>query len=213
MPTGTNAIATEQEAYQKLNEGSSNPNYSTTKLCTKSVALSIGANPDKLVSYPNNTLVRYSDIKLRESGGITFELFDTPSLNPTGYCLWGFNSQYMFSDLSNPDTTNEDIDSWLSGYWYEEAINNQIPGNVSINANYGDSIEVLVFFYKEDILRTDSGGWHMPSEFDIWYHTQDGSIMEGSNWYIGYTDNYVYAYTVGEWGIDVKSDLYIQMIF
>lgn len=116
----------------------------------------------------------------------------------------------MFSDISNPDTTNEDIDLWLSGYWYEEAMNNIIPGNVSINANYGDSIEVLVFFYKEDILRIDgSSGWHMLSEFNIWYHTQDGSTMEGSDWYIGYTDNYVYAYTVGEWGIDVKSDLYI----
>lgn len=59
MATGTNAIATEQEV--KTITGSS-ATITQNLCCTKSRAITLGANQARLASYYSNQLVKYSDI-------------------------------------------------------------------------------------------------------------------------------------------------------
>lgn len=58
MATGTNAIATEQEVCSITGKSTSYGN----RCCTKSVAITLGADDSKLSVYSNNQLVKYSDI-------------------------------------------------------------------------------------------------------------------------------------------------------
>lgn len=59
MATGTNGIATEGEAKEKLGYSGS---VDTNKCCTKARAIAMGADSSKLTSYKDNQLVKYSDL-------------------------------------------------------------------------------------------------------------------------------------------------------
>ena len=59
MATGTNGIATEGEAKEKLGYSGS---VDTNKCCTKARAVAMGADSSKLTSYKDNQLVKYSDL-------------------------------------------------------------------------------------------------------------------------------------------------------
>lgn len=61
MATGTNAIATEGEVKTKLGYSGT---VDTNKCCTKSRAITFGANSSNLAPYENNQLVKYSDVDL-----------------------------------------------------------------------------------------------------------------------------------------------------
>lgn len=67
MATGTNAIALESEV--KSVTGSSG-SITTNLCCTKSRAITLGADSSYLTSYSDNQLVKYSDI-YKKSGGTT----------------------------------------------------------------------------------------------------------------------------------------------
>lgn len=152
MATGTNAIATLQDLYDKFNKGLTGNN----KCITKEEAINNGAYSGKLTSYENDQLVKYSDLEELHTSSkyirVNMYFYDSQKLGKDKYFkdIEGSLSISIKNDVtgtknySKDFTTDDDIfkhnDGWCqyikTDYPYIQGMSNY----ASISMTYGLSV-------------------------------------------------------------------------